>query len=88
VYGLALDKDGALLAADWKAGKVYRIAKGKKKLVAEGLSYPSGLVCTGTGDIYVKESGRQTGKDMTIRRIAPDGKVTLFATVPSRSRFD
>lgn len=84
VYGLALHKDGALLAADWRAGKVYRIAKGKKKVLADGLSYPSGLVCDGAGHVYVKESGRQTGKDMTIRRIAPDGKVTLFATVPSR----
>lgn len=88
VFGLALDARGNLYAADRKAGKVYRIADGRRTAIATGLSFPSGVVCGDAGELFVKESGRQTHKDMRILNIGPKGKVTVFATVPSVTRFD
>lgn len=86
VFGLALGPEDELFATDWEGGRVWRVAGGKKTVVAEGLEHPSGVVCDPKGVLYVKESGRQTRRDMRIRRIPKEGVVTLFATVPSLSR--
>jgi glucose/arabinose dehydrogenase len=87
IFGVAVGPRGAVYATDWKRGKVWKVVGAKKDVVAKGLEYPSGLVCDPKGTLYVKESGRQTGKDMRIRRIRTDKEVTVFATVDSVSRF-
>ena len=87
VFGIALDARGRLHVSDWERGEVVRVDGTKHTVLARGLSYPSGLVFDARGRLYVKESGRMTNRDMTVRRIDAKGRVALFATVPSVSRF-
>jgi len=87
VFGVAEDARGRIYVSDWERGEVVRIDGKKRTVIAKGLSYPTGLVFDSKGNLYVKESGRMTNRDMTVRRIDTDGKVRLFATVPSVSRW-
>lgn len=87
IFGLTLDDRGRLIVADWKNGRVFRIEGKRRKLLARGLEYPSGLALDRAGNLYIKESGRHTRKDATIRRLDEKGRLTLFATIPTRTRF-
>jgi len=87
IFGVALDAEGRLHVSDWERGEVVRLEGKERKVVAKGLSYPSGLVFDSAGRLYIKESGRMTNRDMVIRRVEADGSVKPFATVPSVTRW-
>ncbi len=87
VFGVAVDRQGRLYVSDWKRGEVVRVEGKKRTVVAKGLEYPSGLALDVKERLYIKESGRMTNRDMTVRRLDADGEVRLFATVPSISRW-
>jgi len=88
VYGIAVGAEDRLYVADWSGGRVLVVVGGKARVLAEGLEYPSGLVLDGAGDLFVKESGRQTHQPMRIRKITPDGTVTELATIDPSVRPD
>lgn len=77
--GMALDRDGRLLVANWSAGTVLAInADGKASVVAEGLTGPSGLALGPRGEIYVASYsgdlvwrfGRSGQKEVFVRGLA------------------
>ena len=84
VYGVAVDAKGVVFVTDYTGGRVLKVAEEKTTVLATGLEYPSGVVVDGDGTLYVKESGRQTNQPMRVRKIAPGGEMTIFATVPRR----
>ncbi|MEM7232207.1 MAG: hypothetical protein AAF517_08540 [Planctomycetota bacterium] len=95
VFGIAVDLKGTLFVSDWENGNVQRIQdpgtpKAKRTTIAQGLEFPSGLALDKKGALYIKESGRMTNRDATIRRITfESGKptLTLYATIPTISRW-
>jgi sugar lactone lactonase YvrE len=81
IYGVAIGPGGEMYVADWEGGRVLKMKNGKRTVVASKLEYPSGLVLDSKGELYVKESGRQTDKNLRVRRIDETGNVVIFATV-------
>lgn len=76
VYGIALGGGGVIYASDWAGGRILAIDRDRRvRVLAEGLSYPSGLVIDGEGRLVVKESGRQDGARPRLLRLGPEGKV-------------
>ncbi len=68
--GMAFDKDGNLLVAEWSAGRVTRIAPdGGRTVLASGLSGPSGLAIDDEGHLFVASYSRSV-----IWEIHPDGR--------------
>ncbi|MDH3494038.1 MAG: hypothetical protein OEM82_10840 [Acidobacteriota bacterium] len=81
-FGLAFRGDD-LFISDGKSGTVWRLdASGALEEFATGLDTPSHIAEGAEGELYVADSG-----DHTIKKIAPDGAVTVFAGVKGRSGF-
>ncbi|MCA8961024.1 MAG: hypothetical protein KDC38_10955 [Planctomycetes bacterium] len=87
IFGVAQDARGRLYVSDWSRGEVVRLDGEKREVIAKGLQYPSGLAFDSKGRLYIKENGRMKNRDMIVRRLEADGKVTLFATIDSVSRW-
>lgn len=85
--GMALDRDGRLLVANWSAGTVVAIdADGKASVIADGLSGPSGLALGPQGELYVASYS-----DDLIWRLGRDGQKEVFLrglATPAGLAFD
>jgi hypothetical protein len=83
----------AIYVADTGSGSLYKLTMGlsfegcpqlrKGKPLATGFIAPRGVAAAPDGSVYVADSG-----DYTIRRVAPDGTVTLAAGEPGVAGSD
>jgi len=97
-FGVAVDPKGTVFVADWEADAIFRVEKGGKprKIAGTGkpghkdgpalkaeFTHPSGLVLDGSGNLYIKESGRneEHGTPLRVRKLTPDGQVTTLAAI-------
>lgn len=85
--GLAIDRAGRLLVANWSAGTVTATtAKGESTKLASDLNGPSGLALAANGDLFVAS---YTGN--LVWRIPPSGHKTVFVRglgTPAGLSFD
>lgn len=57
LYGVAVDRNGAIATTDIADGKVYTVADGKADEVASGLAQPIDVAFAADGSLLVSESG-------------------------------
>ncbi|MEP6922836.1 MAG: hypothetical protein ABI954_00090 [Pyrinomonadaceae bacterium] len=84
VFGVALDKNGAIFLSDGAKGKIWRVEQnGTTRIVTDKLNTPSGLAVDKDGSLIVADSGSHT-----IKRINPEiGSVSIIAGVENSSGF-
>jgi hypothetical protein len=72
---LVEEPSGALLVAEYRAGKVTRVTAVGRTTVASGLRNPYALARTLDGTVYVVEAGSPARPSGRVKRVAPDGTV-------------
>jgi sugar lactone lactonase YvrE len=101
--GLAADDAGNLFISDFQLGQVRKVAAdGSITVVAGGgnldpgdagpatdahLFHPRGLAVDSAGNLYIGESGGESGKNR-IRKVSPDGTITTAANLVNRFGLD
>ncbi len=82
-FGIA-ERDGAIYLADGEGDRILRIdATGTLTEFAAGFDTPSGIAFDSDGGLLVADAGSNT-----IKRVSPDGDVSLVAGTAGRRGFD
>ena len=84
VFGVVVDRNGAIMISDGANGKIWRVEKdGAVKLITDKLDTPSGLAVDKDGDLIVADAGSHT-----IKRVNPaTGDVSTVAGVENQAGF-
>jgi sugar lactone lactonase YvrE len=76
-------KNDEIYISDGEAGKIWKFVPGQEiSVFASGLDTPSGIAFDKTGDLIVADPGTHT-----IKKIDPNGNISLAAGIENRSGF-